>query len=176
MPNYEFGAVAQPIVSQTWRNEENTVWEWDPLVSEMDHNMPEFWNTIHQKFGSSGEPGYSEQTSLVSATVFGHANPVNVRWTLNRSESGELLVVHGCYIDAEGYQKPLMLMVNPSHQRQGLGFEMVAFSRERFINERGVDMSTEIAFRNTKTTPAGAAFLNKIVNEDYEKRNSPNEE
>ena len=65
MPDYEFGAVAQPIVSQTWRNEENTVWEWDPLVSEMDHNMPEFWDTIHQKFGSSGEPGYSEQTKNV---------------------------------------------------------------------------------------------------------------
>ncbi|NBR35918.1 MAG: GNAT family N-acetyltransferase [Chitinophagales bacterium] len=160
---------------QSWLNEENRVWQWDEISPNVENDMPEFWSFLESKFGP-GDPGFTETTkSVQSSTIFSNTDPVNVRWTCYRSETGELLCVHGCYINGDGYQVPFTLMVNPGHQRKGIGRLMVDFVRERFMNENGVDMDADIAFRTVKATPSGALFVNKYVNDDYAKRNAPNE-
>jgi len=160
----------------SWLNQENKVWVWENIEPNVIEDAnPNYWNNLVERFGL-GNPGFSETTiSMRSPDHFGHINPVNVRWTLYRSEEGELLCAHGNYVDDEGYQKPFILIVNPQHQRKGIGTKMTDFLRERFMNEYGHDMDADITFGNVKATQVGASFINKYVNEDYAKRNQQNQ-
>lgn len=161
---------------QSWLNEENRVWVWDdmePALTDDEINMG-YWDQVVNRY-PSGDPGFSEMIVQTQADRFGHTDVVDVRYTFYRSETGELLAFNMSFINGEGYQKPFGLMVHPDHRRQGIGTLMVDYVRERFMNENGVDMDAEIAFRGERLTQASANFVNKYVNEDYEKRNSPNE-
>jgi len=156
-----------------WLNEENKVWIWENIAPNVTGNSnPNYWNALVEMFGP-GSPGYSERTTSVrSVDHFGTMAPVDVRWTVYRSDEEEILCIHGNWINDEGYQRPFILMVNPDHQRKGIGTQMMIFLRERFMREYGHDMDADITFHGVKATESGAAFVNKYVNEDYEKRNN----
>lgn len=153
-------------------NEENKIWMWQNISSNVNNDDPNFWNFLENYFIDYGSVGFSEiRKDIRSFYFFGHSNPVQIRWTIYRSESLELLAVHGCYINEAAHQQPFILMVNPNHQRKGIGTMMTNYARERYIQERGFDMDADITFSNVKATPSGASFINKYVNEDYTKRN-----
>jgi len=156
---------------QTWLNEDGRVWEWDDIVPSAGEDITHVWNRLKPKFGH-GPAGFSESTSLVvSSSVFGHSDSVPVRWTVYRSEDGEVLGIHACYKNAAGQQLPMLLVVSPGHRRKGIGTLMFNFVRGRFLDENGVDGDAEIAFRNTPMNTAAAGMVNKLVREDYARRN-----
>jgi|GEM_PF-5587068 len=161
---------------KSWLNEENKVWVWNDIAPALvdDEVNLDYWNNVVERY-PSGDPGFSETTVKTQAQRFGHSNVVDVRYTFYRSETGELLAFNMSFINEEGYQKPFGLMVHPDHRRKGIGTLMIDFIRERFMNENGVDMDAEIAFVGQEMTQITANFVNKYVNEDYKKRNSPNE-
>lgn len=81
---------------------ENNTWEnVSPSIEQTQENFFSEWAGIERKFGEFGAPGYSEQTITVRnfAAIFGHSDPVDVRFTLYRGEDGLLLCIHGCYLE-----------------------------------------------------------------------------
>jgi len=157
-------------------NNENNIWVWDninPNIGELTISVDDQWNSFVRKFGENGEPGFREiRENMRSVHFFGHDNTVTVVWTTYRDEDGKLLAIHGCWKDSDGEQHPLLLQVHPEHQRKGIGTMMANFTRERYMDEYKKDGDPNSVFAPIKTTEAGAAFINKYVNNDYDKRNN----
>lgn len=152
---------------------ENIIWIWNNISPNSSDQDPKLWSSLKSKFGESGEPGFYESvSSVIFPDIFGHKESVQIFWTTYRSEIGELLAVHGYYLDDTGEQHPFILFVNPFHQRKGIGTMMANFVKDRYFEERKKQGDANASFTNIKLTPAGAQFLNKFVNEEYAKRNN----
>jgi len=151
---------------------QNETWVWNDISSNADDENPELWGFFEKYFESYKDMGFTEVSSGISQpAMFGHTDRVNIRWTIYRSETLELLAVHGCYLDDMNEQHPYILMVNPNHQRKGIGTMMANFAKDRYAEEFDRIGDAEVIFNNIKTTPAGASFLNKFGKQEYDKRN-----
>jgi len=151
---------------------------WENVTSNYETTEEQFfneWAFFEQKFGEFGTPGFSERTLPARfPSIFGHNDSVNVRFTLYRAEDGQLLFVHGCYIDENdnNLQKPFVWNAHPDHQRQGLGTMMANHIKARYEQENNQDFTYEQSLRNTAYNTAGANFANKYVNNVYEQKNN----
>jgi hypothetical protein len=150
---------------------------WQDVTTGYEQTQEGFfqeWAFFEQKFGEFGTPGFSEQTLPARFPgITGHNNEVNVRFTFYRGEDGQLLFVHGCYIDEydNNLQKPFIWLAHPDHQRQGLGTMMANYIIERYKAERNEDFTYEKSLRNTLYTAPAANFTNKYVNNIYQQKN-----
>ncbi len=146
----------------------NTSWEnATPSYEQTEENFFQEWAFFEQKFGEFGEPGFAEQTHPARFPgIFGHNNSVDVRFTTYRGEDGQLLCVHGCYID-NGIQKPFIMNVHPDHQRQGIGTAVTDFIIARYKDENQSEFTYEESWRNVVYTQPSANFVNKYANNVY---------
>jgi hypothetical protein len=153
---------------------------WNNVSPSIEQTQESFfgeWFGLEQKFGEFGSPGFSEQTLPARFPgIFGHNNTVNVRFTLFRGDDGQLLCVHGCYIDEydNNLQKPFIWNVHPDHQRQGIGTMMANFIRARYIRENGTEFTFEQSLRDVTYTLPSANFTNKFVGNAYRQINDQN--
>jgi GNAT superfamily N-acetyltransferase len=147
---------------------QNSSWEnVTPSYEQTEENFFQEWAFFEQKFGEFGEPGFSEQTLPARFPgIFGHNDSVDVRFTLYRGEGGELLGVHGCYID-NGIQKPFIINVHPDHQRQGIGTLMADYIIARYKDENNSEFTYEESWRNVIYTQPSANFANKYATNVY---------
>ena len=135
-----------------------------PLV---DPNYPDNqaanWDTFQRMFGKLGEPGYAEtEKPLQAKHLFFHDEVVNVVWNTLRGEDGLLLCVHGTYIDKNGIRKELLFFVNPNHQRQGIGTQMINYLLAKYAEEVGDDyVIGEHFMPNTPISPPLANWITK---------------
>lgn len=121
------------------------------------------WAFFEQKFGEFGNPGFSEQILPGRFPgIIGHNNEVNIRFTLYRGEDGQLLCVHGCYIE-DGIQKPFIFHVHPDCQRQGIGTTVANYIISRFEQENNSEFTYEQSWRNVVYTQPSANFANKYA-------------
>lgn len=144
---------------------ENNTWEnVSPSIEQTQENFFSEWAGIERKFGEFGAPGYSEQTITVRnfAAIFGHSDPVDVRFTLYRGEDGLLLCIHGCYLE-NGIQKPFVYSVHPDHQRQGIGTTVAQYIIARYEQEFGKPFSYTDSWQNVTYTLPSANFVNKYT-------------
>jgi hypothetical protein len=133
------------------------------------------WAFFEQKFGEFGEPGFTEQTHPARFPgIFGHNDSVDVRFTLYRGEDGQLLFVHGCYIDVNdnNLQKPFVWNAHPDYQRQGIGTMVANYIKSRYEQENGTEFTYSESLSGTKYNAAGANFANKFVNNAYSEKNN----
>lgn len=149
---------------------ENQINSWTPLTANVDPENPVHWGFYEAMFGESVEPGFDE--TIRPATfpgIFGHNNSVDLLWTTYRSETGELLAVHASFsLDesdpdfSDTKERPFLLMVNPSHQRKGIGSIIGKFIYDRYVDKHGQPPNADALSRyeNAKITPAGASWLN----------------
>lgn len=152
--------------------DENKIWVWEDISENVPDQNENIWEKLVNLFGISGEPGFSEK--MLNATfpnIFGHQNPVPIRWTIYREETGEMVAAHGCYIGEDEEQHPFLLIVHQDHRRKGLGTMMANFAKDRYADERGKEGDGATVFKDVKATVAGAQFLNKYVNAVYNERN-----
>lgn len=144
---------------------ENNTWEnVSPSIEQTQENFFSEWAGIERKFGEFGAPGYSEQTITVRnfAAIFGHSDPVDVRFTLYRGEDGLLLCIHGCYLE-NGIQKPFIYNVHPDYQRQGIGTMVANYIIARYEQEFGKPFSYTDSWQNVTYTLPSANFANKYA-------------
>jgi len=150
--------------------EENKTWQ--PIESSRSDLTFADWGMMEDRWGEYGDPGYTQFTLPVSFPHhFGHADKVDVNFTLLRNDDGLLVGVHGCYID-NGVQKPFIFMVHPDHQRKGIGTKMADHLRQQYTEARGHDFTYEESFREIVTTEAMAGLINKYVNGVYQQENN----
>ena len=148
-----------------------------PSIEQTQENFFGEWASFERKFGEFGSPGFTEQMFPARFPgIFGHNNTVNVRFTLFRGDDGQLLCVHGCYIDEydNNLQKPFIWSVHPDHQRQGLGTMMADFVAARYKRENGTEFTFEQSLRNVTYTLPSANFANKYVKNAYNRINNTN--
>lgn len=146
-------------------SDNSNVWEnVSPTIEQTQENFFSEWVGIEKKFGEFGEPGFSEQTITVRnfAGIFGHNDPVDVRFTLYRGDDGLLLCIHGCYIE-NGTQKPFVFNVHPDHQRQGIGTIMANFIIARFEEENSKPFTYNDSWHGVTYTLPSANFANKYA-------------
>ena len=144
---------------------ENSTWEnVSPSIEQTQENFFSEWAGIEGKFGEVGPTGYSEQTITVRnfAAIFGHNDPVDVRFTSYRNEDGVLLCIHGCYLE-DGIQKPFVYNVHPDHQRQGIGTMVAKHIIARYEQEFGKPFSYTDSWQNVTYTLPSANFVNKYI-------------
>ena len=144
---------------------ENSAWEnVSPSIEQTQENFFSEWSGIERKFGEFGAPGYSEQTITVRnfAAIFGHSDPVDVRFTLYRGEDGLLLCIHGCYLE-NGIQKPFIYNVHPDQQRQGIGTTVAQYIIARYEQEFGKPFSYTDSWQSVTYTLPSANFANKYA-------------
>lgn len=147
---------------------ENQINSWSPLTGNVDPQNPILWEFLEGMFGESGEPGFDESIRPARFPgIFGHNNFVDLLWTTYRSETGELLAVHANWSIDESdpdfpdiKERPFLLIVNPSHQRKGIGSIIGKFIYDRYVDKHGQPPNTDALYRNTKLTPVGASWLN----------------
>jgi len=151
-------------------NIENNSWtHLESSIIDESNDTDSVWSFFLSKFGESGEPGFDDSvTSPVrSPGAFGHNNSVMVNWTTYRSETGELLAVHGNYAIDESdpdfdkiKERPYMLVVSASHRRKGIGSIVGQFVYDRYVDKHGGPPNTDALYLNVPITTIGAAWLN----------------
>lgn len=145
--------------------EETTSWQnVSPTIEQTQENFFSEWAGIENRFGEFGQPGFSEQVKTVHnfPQIFGHSNPVDVRFTLFRGEDGLLLCIHGCYIE-DGIQKPFIFNVHPDHQRQGIGTMVADYIIARYQAENGRPFAYKESWGEVTYTLPSANFANKYA-------------
>lgn len=143
---------------------------WTNLEGATDHEQNDsIWSYFLIKFGESGESGFDDSVSspVRSPDNFGHNNLVMVNWTTYRSETGELLAVHGNYAVDENdpnfeniKERPFILVVSPSHRRQGIASIVGQFVYDRYVDKHGGPPNTDALYNNVRISVSGAAWLN----------------
>lgn len=155
-------------------NDTNDTYQWDDLspnsTTANTEEAATSWAAVVSSFGEHGDPGFSE--TIREMEHFSFPGKRDIRWTMYRSDDGELLAIHGSWLDSNGQPHPVYFYVNPAHQRKGIGTMFTNFLRERYMRERGRDQSAEETFKNITVNSAAANFINKYVNNDYTLRNS----
>jgi GNAT superfamily N-acetyltransferase len=146
---------------------------WNDILPTVETPTFGEWLAMENLFGEFGEPGLTQSVRpVISLSFFGHLDSVDVKFTIYRGADGELLCVHGKYVDEENLVRPFILMVHPDHQGQGIGTMVVEFLLKEHEEERGYRYTWEETYsKQNRVTPAGATFINKWANSVYEKEN-----
>lgn len=146
---------------------DNTTWDADVAANFDYGNETEYfqeWLAIEALCdGKNTSPGFYEWhgfatlPGITPGAEEGRSYPI--RWTTYRAEDGTLLVVHCCFVDPQGVQKPVTLFTHPEHQRQGHGKVMLEYLKERYVRETG-KLNPNESWKEARITTPGAGFLN----------------
>jgi len=146
---------------------DNTTWD-SQVTSNFDHEDPE--QSFREWLGLEGKcstkdlsPGFYEWSSAgsVPGSTPGSEDDrmYPVKWTTYRAQDGTLLVVHCCFVDPQGIQRPILLATHPDHQRQGHGKAMLEYLTQRHVAEIGL-LNPNESWDGIRITSPGAGWLN----------------
>jgi GNAT superfamily N-acetyltransferase len=144
------------------------------------------WPFLERRFDKVGTPGFTQVVSPVKAPhIFKQDSPVDVIFTTYRDENGLLIGVHGFYYDKSNIRHPLIITVHPDHRGKGIATQLALYLEQQFIAQEGhkygftpeqfatmprsqrAEIVVPDMYKNMTTNPAGAGFLNNIVDQFY---------
>ena len=145
---------------------------WQDLIGTHEELSFGDWAAMEHVHGEFGEPGFTQTIrSMTAPHMTGTQGSVEATWTLYRGDNGALLGAHACHI-VDGVQKPILLLVHPDHQRQGIGTMMSNYIISKYEEKHGTDFSYDKSWGTMSPsfiTAPTANFVNKYVKIVYEK-------